>query len=1431
MVGVRHLRWLRRVLIALGATAALLVAAFGLAQTGPGRAAVASLIARLASQPGATVTIGRLDGLLPFDMVVRDLAVADAQGPWLQVDRLRVDWKLLDLLSRRIRLPAVEIDTATLDRLPQAPAHAAAAPADRFALPQLPVTVALDRFAVARLAIGASVAGEPLVLAIDGGATLEPARATATLAIRRIDGPAGMLDLRLAFAPAENRLDLRVDAREPSGWLADRLLARTDRRPLQLSLDGDGPLDGWRGRLTARLGDDAGADLDLTVRGSSPHRLSIDGTLRAAPLVPPDWSAIVADGVRLSAGLAFAGGGVALESLEAATGVVTVAAQGRLDRAGTLSGVVDTTLVDLAPVGAALGLPIAGAATATAALSGTLSAPIADLRLEAQALATAELQAAALTARLTVRLGDTGVAVATDGRLTALRIGGAPPPVGDVGWSAAATIGRDGRVAVERAAVTATDLSADFSGTIDPTGAIAGQLGARIGAGFLAGLGAPLRGTATVSAAVRGDVASSSVDAEMSGELGEAEGEPALLALLGERLRWSATARRDADGTVRVGGLTVEGAHLGLDGNATLASDRSIDARLRLRLPRLDVLSKPLGTPLAGDLAVAASATGPLRQPTVRMRVTSSNVSAGGRRWRALQATVDGGREAAGFTARLAASASAEGVPVTLAARITHDGGTRLALDDVVATAAGARLAGRAEIVDARPVEANAILTVPDLSRLAPLLGEAAAGRIDGEARLAPAGRTARLTLKASARGFAAADLSVGNADLQATIEDPNGRPRGNARMRAGRITAAGQAIDAVTLDLAGDPVAGVRATLSARAPRPKPLTVDVATRLVLDGPAIAATVERADVRIAEQRVALGAPLRLRWSDGTLAADGIDLRLEQARLAGSGRYAAAGATAELTLERLSLAALGRLAGVRGMQGQIEGRLALDTRSARPAATLALQGDGIRWRGTPRDLPALGFTADMRWADGRVAANAALRNVPDATLSVSAEGPLILAARPLGFAVPPEGALAARADGAADLARLGAYVPVESLAMAGRLEAALSVAGTVAAPRPGGRATLTNARIEDGTTGMVLAALGATVVGDGTEFRLDSLAATDGAGGRVSGNGRARRGAAGWQAEATVALERFRVLANDLGRVIASGSIEARSTPAGARVAGTVRIEQGDVTLPAAAPAAVTPVAVVEINRPDGAPTRETAAAPATIPVALDVAVAIPGRLFVRGRGLDSEWRGDLRVAGTLDAPLVSGSIATVRGRYDLLGRRFTVERGIIAFDGDPAAATLDLLATATTNQLRATVTVSGSAAAPTLTLGSDPPLPQDEVLAQVLFGKSTTQMTPGQAVQLAQAASELAGIGGGTGIVDRVRRSLGLDALDVGGDSGTSVTLGKYVADGVFVKVNPNPGENASAVAVEIEVLPNVTVDAGVGGEGTSVGVKYRFDY
>ncbi|WP_374445002.1 translocation/assembly module TamB domain-containing protein [Stella sp.] len=1426
--------WLRRTFgvaaIVLLLLLVVLGGLFAAAQTRLGRDWLAGAIADAASAPGSRVAIAGIAGLVPFAMTVRELSVADEAGPWLAIDRLEIDWFASDILSRRLRLGLMAAQRIRLDRLPVLPPSASpAGPPGPPGLPHLPLTLSLDRIAVERLEIAPAVAGEAIAIAVHGAATLESSRAEATVAVRRLDGPEGAIDLRLVFAPDENRLEAKLDATDPSGDLARRLLGGDEPRPARLSLDGAGPIDGWTGRLTGSLGEGASLDLVLQARGIAPYRLAVDGTIRPAPLLAEPWRAPLADGIRMS-GHATGADDATIARLDVSGGGLALSASGRLAPDGAVAGRVDATVVDLAPLGAAAGQNLSGALVLGADLTGTTAAPRLALTIDGTGLAAAAAGLDGLSLSADVRPAGDAVALSARGRVSGLSLDGAPAPVRDADWTVAGTLAADGRMAIDGLTVTTADGMVAAAGTVAPDGPLDLRLSAELPAALLRRVGSPLHGAVALSGRIAGDMRTGALSGDATAEMHAPEGEPTLTALLGPAPRLAAEFRRAADGGLRAPSLRLEGREIRIEASGSLGRDGAVAAEMRAVLPRLAALAQPLGTAMAGEVAAEATVSGTLDRPAAAVRLSSAELTAAGRRIRRLAVSADGRLEGTRLTGRVEGGLDLDGVPVTLRADLRREA-DRLAVEDLRVDAAGQRLTGSATLGGGGPVAAAARVAAPDLSRLEPLLGRGAAGGLDLTARLGPVGRTLRLSADGNARDLAIADARVRAATIKVSVDAPMTAPRGTVAVQARGIAAGGRAIDEAKLDASGDLAREIRATLAARGQRPQPLAVDLAATIGRAGEAIAATLTRGSVTVDQQTIALGGPLRIGFDRGTVTADGIDLRLAGGRVTGRARYAADGIDGELALARLSMAELGRLAGVRGMQGQIDGEARIDTAARQPSGTLSLRAGGIRWRGTPRDLPPLAIVADGSWQDGRASLTAALRDVPDAALTVAASVPLVLAAKPAQFALPPDGTIGGRADGNVDLARLRTYLPTETLTMAGRLDAALRLDGTVAAPRPGGRASLAGARIEDGGTGIVLADLEATLVGDGDRFRLEKLSATDGAGGRIAGQGFAERRDAGWGGEAAVTAERFRVLANDLGRAIASGRIEARSTAAGQRIAGRVQVDQGDIALPQSTPAALTPLPVVEINRPGVADADPSGGTAAALPIALAIDVVLPGRLFVRGRGLDSEWRGNLRVAGTLDAPQVTGAIETVRGRYDLLGRRFTVERGVISFDGAPTDARLDLLATATANQLKATVTVAGSATQPTLTLGSDPPLPQDEVLAQVLFGRSTSQVTPGQAVQLAQAAAELAGLGSGSGIVDRVRQTLGLDALDIGGEDGTSVTLGRYVTDDVFVKVNPNPGENASAVGVEIQVLPNVTVDAGVGGDGTSVGIKYRLDY
>jgi len=270
---------------------------------------------------------------------------------------------------------------------------------------------------------------------------------------------------------------------------------------------------------------------------------------------------------------------------------------------------------------------------------------------------------------------------------------------------------------------------------------------------------------------------------------------------------------------------------------------------------------------------------------------------------------------------------------------------------------------------------------------------------------------------------------------------------------------------------------------------------------------------------------------------------------------------------------------------------------------------------------------------------------------------------------------------------------------------------------------------------------------------------------------------------------------------------------------------------------------------VETKSKTGKPPPPAAASqPPALPATLDITIDMPGNIFVRGHGLESEWRGKLTITGTSAAPSISGSLEQIRGSVDLLGKTFTVTRGAITFDGSPKLdPVLDIVAEATAADITAQVNIGGFASAPTLTLTSTPVVPQDEILARVLFNRGVSQMTAGEGLQLAAAASTLAG--GGPGVLDRLRGGLGLDWFKFGsgptgpatstlnpraasGGTGTSLSAGKYIAPGVSVGVSQGISPPTSKVTVEIEVRPHLTIGGEAGQSGsTGIGLNYNYDY
>jgi translocation and assembly module TamB len=154
------------------------------------------------------------------------------------------------------------------------------------------------------------------------------------------------------------------------------------------------------------------------------------------------------------------------------------------------------------------------------------------------------------------------------------------------------------------------------------------------------------------------------------------------------------------------------------------------------------------------------------------------------------------------------------------------------------------------------------------------------------------------------------------------------------------------------------------------------------------------------------------------------------------------------------------------------------------------------------------------------------------------------------------------------------------------------------------------------------------------------------------------------------------------------------------------------------------------------------------------------------------------------------------------------------------------------VASTTNDGIMTGVEIDGPANDPTVSFTSNPELPQEEVLAQLLFGQGLQNLSAFQALQLANAVATLAGRGG-EGIISKLRRGTGLDNLDVktGADGGTEITAGKYLSKKLYSEVTVD-GQGKSQVNLNLDISKSIKLQAHSGTDGnTGLGVVLQKDY
>ena len=507
----------------------------------------------------------------------------------------------------------------------------------------------------------------------------------------------------------------------------------------------------------------------------------------------------------------------------------------------------------------------------------------------------------------------------------------------------------------------------------------------------------------------------------------------------------------------------------------------------------------------------------------------------------------------------------------------------------------------------------------------------------------------------------------------------------------------------------------------------------------------------------------------------------------------------------------------------GATGTLSADAALTGPLTAPSGTVQLHANGLHiGRGPAAALAPASIAGSAQLAGTSAMLQLSLNAGQDIALSAQGQMPLRVA-----------GTMNLHLRGQVDLRLLDLALAARGTSVRGKVQSDLQLTGTPQSPEAAGSMTLSDGSLENIGSGLNLTQIGAALSAQGRRVTLQSLTMTAGRG-SITG-----QGTLDLKGDMPIALTLSAYKASPITSDMLSETLNGAVTLNGAlrgvmTLAGHIDIAKANINLPRGLPPSVANLHIINAGE---APPPAPVPSP---PIALDVEVRGRNQIFMRGDGLFAELGGQMHLAGTMAAPDPEGGFDLLRGNFVLAGKSLQFTQGSIGFAGEGFVPTLDLVASVSTAEVsNATLTVGGTAAKPVVTLSSTPPLPSDEILAQLIFGQNASSLTPFQAASLAAALVQISGLGGGiANPLDKVRSALGLDELSLGGSGSgpPSLQAGRYVAPGVYVGATQSANGQGTQVNVQVNLykglkLQSATGTSSTGGDSNSVGLIYQFNY
>lgn len=1427
---------------------------FGFLQMDSGRKLLVSQIEKAASTPGEfELHLETLDGNIFGDFSLQAVRIRDAKGEWLSAENIAVSWSPIDLISGTLSVHAVTAQTLTVDRQPDFPPSEDESESTA-GMPSLPVDIRLSRFEIAEIKIEEPVVGQAaeLALLMNFNAKIDDV-IHSEIKLTELNGPGILLDGGVDFDPARETLSVDLKLDEPEGGIISRLLALPGYPAIKVDLVGNGILNAWRGQLSASAGKLFDADFAIATQGAEKINIELKGGGALDQSLAADIPLVDDSRISVIASLIFdtVTTEITLSSANIENAVLQLQASGKVDPSKeAVDLAVKTTLRDTVPLNDLIAPAAIKSGTLDLDIIGSFNKVTANAILTARDLdIDNSLAAKSLTGTFTSKLDLASLTtVPLTGSAALVSLSKLPDEVvGLVGENLDIDFELDYGVAGEKLTIQSLRLlgkhinaqsrgelsladlgaSAEISVKLDDLSRIAPMKGELFADLTLS--------SADVSKSLTGQLSAHTVNLDL--------GEPNVTTLVGARPTLALLVDLDlAAEMLSFSDIRLATKAGDVTGNASLplAFD-ALSAELKANLPRLASLSELAGIPLAGTAELTARLSGSPADPAIE-----GNIKAGDLK---VDDTPLGIFEAAYTASALATSPAGDFSARLRHERLTADADAKFSLPDynrleltnIVLTEEKNRVTGKLTIpFDGTPLEGAVKGEVPDLAPVAALIGESASGSIDLDATLDNGGgkQSVRASVTASNLNSATANLSIETVSADLVVTDALGTPALKANVKAGNISAAGQDLKELTLNATGDLSDLDYKFDLTRGQEPELALAGNGTLAITDAMTKLRLVAL-DGALADRKIELTTPLSLELEGENVNLDNFALVLGSGKIEGSGQLKSDAARADLSFSDLPVDLVTLVDPTFAFSGGLDGDLTLRvTKGSSAVGDVTVKAKNIKLEGGDyTELPTFESMVTAKLKAGQLSFQGDVKGLEATSIDISGQIPFDISLEDKNILVNDNDPVKLVLKIDSDINKIWPLLALDTQVMRGRLVANASVGGTISAPEIAGEARVSDGYFEDVEQGTILKKIDLKAeIADADTLKLD-VSAADTQGGNVTSSGTIDFAKLTEpEIDLNVALSNLLAVNRDDFSVITDGDIDIKGNPQRLMVNGEATTREVEINLGGSVAPNVVDLKYEAINKP-GETAKEKIEETKPSKISLKLDLDLPSRVFIRGRGLDSEWKGNFKIRGTADKPVIEGFVSPVRGQFTFAGKSFKLTEGEISLvGGETINPELSLKAVYTGPNVTAVVTISGTASNPKISFSSPDGLPQDEVLAQVLFGKSSGKLSAVEAVQLAETIAALSGkLGSGGGITGFVRDTLGVDVVSASTNEQTGeaeVSVGKYVSDNIYVGVDQGTQSGGTRAKVQIELTPNISVESEMGqSTDSSVGIFWKWDY